>query len=148
MPTERHYWAFGIVTATVCVPFFITIGSLNTARGMHFWRRKTRAAFNSLGSLLAWIFNCGRQRAGNDNDLQDEGPGRLSMSHSISKHDNRDTRLRRGSTTQNDNVSRGSVEMKDRRQSESARPSAIRPSTLAQMWSEERQRVSKDISDV
>ncbi|PPJ53180.1 hypothetical protein CBER1_11678 [Cercospora berteroae] len=33
MPEERQYWHFGIVTATVCVLFFILIGSLNTVRG-------------------------------------------------------------------------------------------------------------------
>lgn len=40
MPTDEHYWQFGIVTACVCIPFFILIGSLNTTGGLHFWRHK------------------------------------------------------------------------------------------------------------
>lgn len=55
MPTEERYWNFGIVTACVCVPFFVLIGSLNSNRGMHFWHRKTQAAFRMIGELLAWV---------------------------------------------------------------------------------------------
>lgn len=40
--------------ATVCVPFFLLIGSLNTTSGMEFWRSKWH-------QLLYWLF--GRNRA-------------------------------------------------------------------------------------
>ncbi|WPB05064.1 uncharacterized protein RHO25_009713 [Cercospora beticola] len=55
MPEERQYWHFGIVTATVCIPFFILIGSLNTVRGMTFWRKKTSNAFKHALNFFAWI---------------------------------------------------------------------------------------------
>ncbi|RDL37757.1 Magnesium transport protein CorA, transmembrane region [Venustampulla echinocandica] len=42
MPTEERFWRFGIVMATVCVPFFLLIGSMNTSRGMYFWRNDVR----------------------------------------------------------------------------------------------------------
>lgn len=40
MPTEHHFVMFGVVMVTVCLPFFILIGSLNTTSGMEFWRGK------------------------------------------------------------------------------------------------------------
>ncbi|KAI5356840.1 Putative Mg2+ transporter protein, CorA-like/Zinc transport protein ZntB [Septoria linicola] len=63
MPEERQYWHFGIVTATVCVPFFILIGSLNTVRGMTFWRKKTRNGVQHALDAVAWIRGRPRKRA-------------------------------------------------------------------------------------
>jgi hypothetical protein len=37
MPTDGSFWRFGVVIVTVCVPFFLLIGSMNTSRGMKFW---------------------------------------------------------------------------------------------------------------
>jgi hypothetical protein len=39
---------FGVTMATVCIPFFLLIGSLNTASGMLFWRSKW-------DRVVAWI---------------------------------------------------------------------------------------------
>lgn len=64
MPTVKHYWMFAIVTTTVCVPFFILIGSLNTNKGMHFWRSRTKAALTSMGSFFSWLSRGGRKRPG------------------------------------------------------------------------------------
>ncbi|KAE8442027.1 hypothetical protein EG329_003928 [Mollisiaceae sp. DMI_Dod_QoI] len=49
MPTEHQFKVFGIVMATVCIPFFLLIGSLNTTSGMEFWQSKWH-------QLLRWIF--------------------------------------------------------------------------------------------
>jgi hypothetical protein len=51
MPTEHHYWAFGITMATVCIPFFCLVGSLNSTTGLAWWRNKTRIFFGFLGKL-------------------------------------------------------------------------------------------------
>jgi len=42
MPTEQHYWAFGITLATVTIPFFLLIGSLNSTSGMKWWGDRWR----------------------------------------------------------------------------------------------------------
>ncbi|PBP20018.1 hypothetical protein BUE80_DR009146 [Diplocarpon rosae] len=49
MPTERDFKWFGVTMATVCIPFFLLIGSLNTTSGMTFWRGKWH-------QFLAWAF--------------------------------------------------------------------------------------------
>ncbi|PBP25214.1 hypothetical protein BUE80_DR003680 [Diplocarpon rosae] len=49
MPTERDFTWFGVTMATVCIPFFLLIGSLNTTSGMTFWRGKWH-------QFLAWAF--------------------------------------------------------------------------------------------
>jgi hypothetical protein len=49
MPTEHQFKAFGITLGTVCVPFFLLIGSLNTNAGMEFWRDKWHR-------ILYWMF--------------------------------------------------------------------------------------------
>ncbi|KAK3711839.1 hypothetical protein LTR37_009357 [Vermiconidia calcicola] len=55
MPENGHYWMFAIVSSTVCVPFFILIGSLNSRRGLQFWKRRTKAAFHSASAFCKWV---------------------------------------------------------------------------------------------
>lgn len=165
MPTDRHYWVFGIVsqpgqqapppcarhlliyltaiqvTATVCVPFFVLIGSLNTSRGMHFWRHKTHQAFDNIGAFLAWIFGCGRKRAEGHGALEaapDEGANTLEKTTSTPKRYVHDMHTRR--LPKRRSISRQNAEVKsiDRRDSESARPRS--GSHLAEMWIDERER--------
>lgn len=62
MPQEKHYKIFAIVTVTVCVPFFVLIGSLNTNRGMHFWRTKSSIAFAQVSDFFAWVARGGKQK--------------------------------------------------------------------------------------
>lgn len=45
MPTERHYWMFGVTISCICIPFFLLIGSLNTTSGYHWWGSKFRSLF-------------------------------------------------------------------------------------------------------
>jgi len=40
MDPNASFWRFGVVMATVCVPFFLLIGSMNTSIGMRFWREQ------------------------------------------------------------------------------------------------------------
>lgn len=49
------YKHFAIVTSTVCVPFLILIGSLNTHRGMNWWRTKTKLVFNVSSDVCVWV---------------------------------------------------------------------------------------------
>jgi len=43
MDQRPHFWQFGVTLATVCVPFFLLIGFLNTEAGYRIWMRKTKA---------------------------------------------------------------------------------------------------------
>ncbi|KAK5109545.1 hypothetical protein LTR62_006896 [Meristemomyces frigidus] len=97
MPTVEHYWMFGLVTATVCIPFFILIGSLNTKGGMHFWRTRTKGAFYSLGRAfrsLGISKNDDRKVTSSPESSLDEAESmygrRLSGSRSTSYQKNRD----------------------------------------------------------
>jgi hypothetical protein len=65
VPTDGQYWQFGIVTACVCVPFFILVGSLNTTRGLHFWRHKVATAAQY---IFGWIFRHGRPVADSESE--------------------------------------------------------------------------------
>ena len=42
MPTEPHFWPFGVVLASVCLPCFLLVGSMNTNAGMEFWRNMAK----------------------------------------------------------------------------------------------------------
>ncbi|KAI7223907.1 hypothetical protein KC333_g217 [Hortaea werneckii] len=99
MPTAQHYNTFGIVTAVVCVPFFVLIGSLNTTRGMHFWRQKSRIALHKLAIFIAWLFGCGRKRDDKEIDLDEEELDvdiePLPLRRSTTPSNPRDARMRR-----------------------------------------------------
>jgi hypothetical protein len=42
MDTDQVFWQFGVTLATVCVPFFLLIGFLNTDSGYRLWVEKTK----------------------------------------------------------------------------------------------------------
>ncbi|KAF2006291.1 hypothetical protein P154DRAFT_517925 [Amniculicola lignicola CBS 123094] len=46
MSTDSKFWPFGVTLATVCVPFFLLIGFLNTDSGYRLWMEKTRALWH------------------------------------------------------------------------------------------------------
>ncbi|ETS86727.1 hypothetical protein PFICI_00555 [Pestalotiopsis fici W106-1] len=100
MPTDEQYWNFGIVTACVCIPFFVLIGSLNSNRGMHFWSHKTRVFLQAVANFLAWLGRGGRQRQGNamPNPLNESrsrmGPRRVSAKSATSLEARKAVRLR------------------------------------------------------
>jgi hypothetical protein len=48
MDTTPEFWQFGVTLATVCVPFFLLIGFLNTEAGYRIWMRKTKELWNWL----------------------------------------------------------------------------------------------------
>jgi len=147
MPTDGHYRLFGIVTATVCVPFLILIGSLNTTGGMHFWRHQCARAFAAIGRWLAWGFRFGRQREAQNRVAEDDldfNDGLLRMSRSTSLPNTQDMRLRRMSTIQNGSLAKEGVEVHsaEGKEPESIHPDGLRSPTprLADMWFDERQR--------
>ncbi|TVY32020.1 hypothetical protein LSUB1_G008535 [Lachnellula subtilissima] len=53
MPTQHQFKWFGIVMATVCIPFFLLIGSLNTTSGMAFWRSKWQYLLSYISHALS-----------------------------------------------------------------------------------------------
>lgn len=58
MPDDQSpggYTHFAIVSATVCIPFLILIGSLNTHRGMNWWRHKTKLVFTITSEATVWL---------------------------------------------------------------------------------------------
>ncbi|KAI9710125.1 MAG: hypothetical protein M1820_002927 [Bogoriella megaspora] len=72
MPTEGHFWMFAIVLCTVCIPFFVLIGSMNTIRGMKFWRAKTKAVLRNIGYFLAWLTGIRKKLERHDTDAKDD----------------------------------------------------------------------------
>lgn len=65
----EDYREFGIVTGTVCVPFLVLIGSLNTHRGAAWWRARTKQVFAWMSELFIWLARGGpfsRIRNGSD----------------------------------------------------------------------------------
>lgn len=154
MPEKHDYATFGVVTATVCVPFFVLIGSLNTTKGMHWWHEKSRKVFNSIGVFLAWLFGCGQKRkddkeAGVDDDF-DHNASTVHLSRTTSMQNPREMKIRRLGTMQNGSVPRQSTEIKtsrtmERTEKDAARPGATRSQTsrLAEMWVDEKRRTLK-----
>ncbi|KAL8768565.1 MAG: hypothetical protein Q9209_005250 [Squamulea sp. 1 TL-2023] len=57
MDPDEGFLHFGIVTAVVCVPTYFLIGSLNTTSGAHFWRKKTKQIFASIGRFIVALFS-------------------------------------------------------------------------------------------
>lgn len=55
MPTEHSFWEFGTVLVTVCVPFFLLIGSLNTTKGYEFWKARCKEVMKSCLWFLAFM---------------------------------------------------------------------------------------------
>ncbi|KAL8690958.1 MAG: hypothetical protein Q9218_003716 [Villophora microphyllina] len=56
MPPGDSFHPFGIVTAVICLPTYMLIGSLNTTSGVHFWRTKTKQFFSLTGRMFANLF--------------------------------------------------------------------------------------------
>ncbi|KAL8834747.1 MAG: hypothetical protein Q9170_003624 [Blastenia crenularia] len=56
MPQNVSFHAFGVVTAVICLPTYMLIGSLNTNSGIHFWRRKTKQFFALIGRVFKRLF--------------------------------------------------------------------------------------------
>ncbi|KAI4141586.1 MAG: hypothetical protein L6R39_005275, partial [Caloplaca ligustica] len=56
MNPRDSFRPFGIVTAVICVPTYMLIGSLNTTSGVQFWRQKTRQFFSFLGRIITSFF--------------------------------------------------------------------------------------------
>ena len=53
MDPDDSFRPFGIVTAVICLPTYMLIGSLNTTSGIQFWRMKTKQLFSLIGRMFA-----------------------------------------------------------------------------------------------
>ncbi|KAI4120362.1 MAG: hypothetical protein LQ338_007071 [Usnochroma carphineum] len=56
MDPNQSFHPFGIVTAVICIPTYMLIGSLNTTSGVEFWRGKTRQFFSFIGGMITNFF--------------------------------------------------------------------------------------------
>lgn len=69
MDANASFWRFGVVLVTVCVPFFLLIGSMNTNRGMRFWREQFGTAIVCFFGFIIWPWSrAARKKAAEDND--------------------------------------------------------------------------------
>lgn len=71
MDTDQIFWKFGVTLATVCVPFFLLIGFLNTDSGYRLWMEKTK-------QLWHWL----RPKPKPKDDAQDFEPSPMNRSWS------------------------------------------------------------------
>ncbi|KAF2119694.1 hypothetical protein BDV96DRAFT_486430 [Lophiotrema nucula] len=46
MSTDPEFWKFGVTLTTVCIPFFVLVGFLNTDSGYKLWHEKTKAVWH------------------------------------------------------------------------------------------------------
>lgn len=157
MSTEHHFWEFGIVTGTVCVPFFILIGSLNTTKGMQFWRAKTHAAIKYIVAVCIWISTLGRRgnyhpdKASSKEVEPSSSRTSMNLDRAVTMDSAAAMRIRRWSSNQgaqlaNDcGILHEKQDEKDTGGIERMRPVLDRASTsrIALMWSQERHRGSE-----
>ncbi|KAF7189429.1 hypothetical protein HII31_09274 [Pseudocercospora fuligena] len=157
MSTEHHFWEFGIVTGTVCVPFFILIGSLNTTKGMQFWRAKTHAAITYIVSFCIWISTLGRRgnyhpdKANSKEVEQSSSRTSMNLDRAVTMDSAAAMRIRRWSSNQGAELANDCAilhekqDEKDTGGIDKIRPVLDRASTsrIALMWSQERHRGSE-----
>jgi hypothetical protein len=82
MDPRAGFWQFGVVLATVCVPFFLLIGSMNTSRGMRFWREQVGNLFVHLFTWPCWRGTANNRTSGNGEESSNEVPRKLARSPS------------------------------------------------------------------
>lgn len=85
MPEDHSYWMFAVTTTSICVPFFLLIGSLNTTKGYHFWREKYRL-------IWYWMTNWGGKKKTPTDDGQPPVSWRYDFSRSMSASNGMDFR--------------------------------------------------------
>ncbi|KAL8714994.1 MAG: hypothetical protein Q9225_006447, partial [Loekoesia sp. 1 TL-2023] len=74
IPSDASFHAFGVVTAVICLPTYMLIGSLNTNSGVHFWRTKTRQFFALIGNMFTKLFMFFGFKPGWDNQNEHPDP--------------------------------------------------------------------------
>ncbi|KAF2091613.1 hypothetical protein K490DRAFT_31641 [Saccharata proteae CBS 121410] len=74
MPTDRHYWPFAIVMVTVCIPFFLLVGSLNTTKGYEFWKAQVLKVIRPMGHVKKTIKDRKKKEGADDDSESDEKP--------------------------------------------------------------------------
>lgn len=80
MDPNASFWRFGVVMATVCVPFFLLIGSMNTSAGMRFWKDRFGSALMYLFACFTWTSGKKdqmRKRSGSMNSDNSEPPPKM-----------------------------------------------------------------------
>jgi hypothetical protein len=78
MPTEHEYNIFGVVMTTVCVPFFFLIGSLNTTKGMRFWRSRYHNFIGKVFGKKVKENDLVEKKETEDDQSEDDEPARKS----------------------------------------------------------------------
>jgi hypothetical protein len=115
MPVEPTFWRFGVTLATVCIPFFLLIGSMNTTVGMQFWQKRVSLAFKWLFTCFRWTSTKGdsiRKRTDSITSIGSEPPKlhqrSLSASEGIAE---REGRIERVATMDIERVANGNGEV-------------------------------------
>ncbi len=68
MSPDDSFKPFGIVTVIICLPTYMLILSLNTTRGLEFWREKTRALFRYIAGAITFLFRSDKKRLNQPGD--------------------------------------------------------------------------------
>ena len=164
MPTELHLWTFGVVTATVCIPFFVLVGSLNTTRGMRWWRQKTGIGLRKVAEFLGWAIGLGKRgrRWVREGSVQDGNKDEDScdatdiqgtpVTRSRSTQEGIAMRLRQWGTggknavtTEQNEYEKGRIDDKKLRESQNPSSADTKPSRLITLLKKEKERnVSTD----
>ena len=121
MRKDFEYWQFAIVTSTVCVPFILLIGSLNTHRGMTFWREKTHMIINKTILFFAWLAGLTKQKPrpvdpelGLSETATEDGANDTGREDALSPLEPSHSTPVRPSTTRNRQRSSRSIDNRDR----------------------------------
>ncbi|KAG9238885.1 hypothetical protein BJ875DRAFT_449779 [Amylocarpus encephaloides] len=79
MDDNGPFWPFAITLTTLCVPFFLLIGSMNTNRGMEFWTVNVGRPFVHLFKRdPKKMIRSASMNSESDNEKEDNDKGRLN----------------------------------------------------------------------
>jgi hypothetical protein len=81
MPGDASFWRFGVVMVTVCVPFFLLIGSMNSTRGMKFWTKQLGSIWAYIVRFFTWTRKAKSTRKSSDTSMTSDVRNKIVLKH-------------------------------------------------------------------